>query len=386
MSQPEPGNAKPARRRLRFTLRALMFSPVILAIPLGVAVNRARRYDALVGRITRAGGFVHTRDYDFWIRHRRLGDAIEAICGTRYFQEYPTFVILNQRSTEEDLVEIGDLMPSVGHVQTRDTRVTERGLRALARIPSIKFLTLGGVSLGREERDALAGFARLQRLCINQGQLEGDLSFLRSMPELEGLDLGETDVSDAALVDLKYVPGLRTLSLSGTPVGDEGMVHLLGLSKLESLDLQDTRVGDQGAAVISQLGALDMLNLGRTAVGDEGFRALLRLPSGKCLLLPWTRVTDRGLALLASPPPELRCVVLHGTEVTDAGLESIDPAHGMRVSVRESKVTEEGKRRVKQTHPQLEYDHPAESYIPRVKPASRAGSAAAQPGTRLGAG
>ena len=51
------------------------------------------------------------------------------------------------------------------------------------------------------------------------------------------VNLGSTNVTDAALVHLAGMPRLESLDLHDTRITDAGLIHLEGLTQLQSLDL-----------------------------------------------------------------------------------------------------------------------------------------------------
>jgi hypothetical protein len=66
------------------------------------------------------------------------------------------------------------------------------------------------------------------------------------------LDLGEAEVTDAALKDLKALKKLKSLNLHGTKITDAGLNHLAGLTDLRSLDLVFTKVTAAGVRVLQK--------------------------------------------------------------------------------------------------------------------------------------
>ena len=60
------------------------------------------------------------------------------------------------------------------------------------------------------------------------------------------INLSGTQITDAALVDLKELKKLESLRLTGTTITDAGLVHLTGLTQLRYLNLSDTQVTNVG--------------------------------------------------------------------------------------------------------------------------------------------
>jgi hypothetical protein len=75
--------------------------------------------------------------------------------------------------------------------------------------------------------------------------------FLRSvlgvaMKRVHGVDLHNTQVTDAVLEQLKGLSQLQGLCLSYTQVTDTGLAHLKGLNQLKQLHLGFSQVSDEG--------------------------------------------------------------------------------------------------------------------------------------------
>ena len=72
------------------------------------------------------------------------------------------------------------------------------------------------------------------------------------MSQLQTLDLGAANVTDAGLAYLEGLGQLQKLDLSHTKVDDAGLLHLKGLNSLKDLDLSFTKVTDEGVKTLQQ--------------------------------------------------------------------------------------------------------------------------------------
>ncbi len=75
---------------------------------------------------------------------------------------------------------------------------------------------------------------------------EGVLAKLPQTQVPFGLDLGDTDVTDAGLKELAGLMSPQSLNLGGPQVTDAGLKDLAGLKSLRTLDLSFTQVTDAG--------------------------------------------------------------------------------------------------------------------------------------------
>jgi hypothetical protein len=128
---------------------------------------------------------------------------------------------------------------------------------------------------------------------------DDDLKLLALLPNLENLDLSETQTSSAGLAHLKGLKNLRVLCLWKTPVDDDGLEHLKDLTKMWLLILDETRITDAGLIHLKKMTELEnWLGLAGTGVTDEGLVHLEGLVKLKSLNLRNTRVTEGGFKVL----------------------------------------------------------------------------------------
>ena len=151
------------------------------------------------------------------------------------------------------------------------------------------------------------------------------LAHLAHMTNVTGLYIQDTLVTDAGLVHLAGLTSLKELDLTRARVTDEGLVHLEGLINLEELVLSRTLITDDGLASLAGFKKLIRLDLSVTKVSDKGIVHLKNLPSLRAIHLGWTRITDVGLARLGKT--RLTWMSLKGTRVTENGLKSLKRAN-----------------------------------------------------------
>jgi internalin A len=82
---------------------------------------------------------------------------------------------------------------------------------------------------------------------------EDGLVHIGQLGRLRVLQIGTSDMTDAALAHLKGLSNLTYLDLKGTQVTDSGLAHLKGLTKLSLLNLSGTPVTDAGVSELQQV-------------------------------------------------------------------------------------------------------------------------------------
>ncbi|MFO0901704.1 MAG: hypothetical protein U0939_01820 [Pirellulales bacterium] len=130
---------------------------------------------------------------------------------------------------------------------------------------------------------------------------DAGLRHLANLSNLEYLSLGGTSVTDAGLELAANWPHLRRLELSGA-ITDAGLPHLVQLAELEQLRVWPAKITNEGLAVISQMRCLRFLDLNATHIDDAGLPHLQSLTSLEILDLRRTAVTGAGLEHLVPKP------------------------------------------------------------------------------------
>ena len=129
------------------------------------------------------------------------------------------------------------------------------------------------------------------------------LKLLPTLGKVVSLNLRDTRITGAGLVNLKKLKGLRRLHLERTRVDDAGIAHLAGLTQLQYLNLYGTGIGDEGLIHLEALKNLKQIYLWQTKVTDAGAKRLLKaLPDlrlSRGVVLAELMATDK-----AKPKPE----------------------------------------------------------------------------------
>ncbi|HEY7314651.1 MAG TPA: hypothetical protein VH643_35205, partial [Gemmataceae bacterium] len=246
----------------------------------------------------------------------------------------------------EDVLRALEKLPSCTYLSTS---IPPQGLGVFTRLPQLRDLSLDP-SEGRPAEEFLHGLKEIARL-----------------PQLTGLCLAGTTITDSALEELAPLGNLEELNLGGTRVTDAGLAHLTRLPQLRSLDLTDTRVTDKGVPELVKLEHLIELDLSETRVTNQSFGELARLPRLEKLNVSADGVTDAGLAYLRNAPslkridvplsargdnwlslqvkfyPQADILDLRNSFVTDAGLSELAKLGQLRVlHLSGTKITDAG--------------------------------------------
>ena len=125
------------------------------------------------------------------------------------------------------------------------------------------------------------------------------------LPKVSGqivwLKLGDTEISDAALVQIAKLKNLQKLHLEQTNVTDAGLKNLKGLANLEYLNLYGTAITDAGLIELTGLKSLKTVYLWQTKVTEAG---LVNLKKAMPTLEIVGGITEQAIAELAKAAPK----------------------------------------------------------------------------------
>jgi internalin A len=235
------------RRRLRFSVGALLLVMTALALALGLVARRKQLEQDAIAAVTAVEGLVHYEDSASWTR---------TLFGETFTRRRLTI----------------DLAANLGRRNGSDApKATNEVLARLRGLPAVEVLELSHNPITDAQLAYLKPLRQLKTLYLFRSNVVGDgLVHIVGLRRLRSLHLGETPVSDAATEHLGRMTQLSSLRLDGTQISDIGVARLTGLTRLEALSLERTNVTDASVEALSQLGSLGELVLTGTAVTASG--------------------------------------------------------------------------------------------------------------------
>ncbi|MCA9148494.1 MAG: DUF1570 domain-containing protein [Planctomycetales bacterium] len=162
--------------------------------------------------------------------------------------------------------------------------------------------------------------AYLEFLQVNDAQLMA----LDPAAAITELALGNTQVTNNGLSQLRQWQDIRWLDLFGTQVTDDGLQQLDQATALTQLSLERTRIGDATVARI-RAPELAYLDLSNTAITDQAMQTVAGLDKLESLWVSGTSISDTGAEQLRTLV-RLRTLDLTGTQVTAAARERLEQA------------------------------------------------------------
>jgi internalin A len=135
-------------------------------------------------------------------------------------------------------------------------------VRVVAESPELRAIRAAGAKVSYVDTDG--SFFKIIRVDLPAETTDADLEqfvdYLRRLPQLRGLGLSGTKVTDAGLAHLTRLPQLRGLNLRDTNITDAGLERLKDLPNLVWLQVYGTRVTSDGRQDLEE--ALPNLHIG----------------------------------------------------------------------------------------------------------------------------
>jgi hypothetical protein len=272
------------RRCLRLTVRGLIALILFMALGLAWEAYRTRIQRRAIATIRAADGSVK---YNWqWKNGEPVPDAkppapeqIVEFIGVDHFGNAKAVELYPRSRRDRDF-------------NAEDRANLEAALDSIKTLPQVEHVNLLASRVNDGELAKLNGVKTINHLGLNWTEIgDAGLEQLAGLPNLTRLGLHRAPITDAGLVHLKKFPKFTTLYLGYTRITDAGLVNLAGLTGLSTLDLSGTEVTNRGLAHLRGLTGLRSLKLSKTNVTDAGLVHLKGLTYLAYLEVCETRVT-----------------------------------------------------------------------------------------------
>jgi hypothetical protein len=298
---------------------------------------------------------------------REISDALP------YREQRQTMALIEQLGGSYETAEasewhrrlFGSDLQNLVLVNLADCDVPDRYIEALAALPQLETLAVGGEAFADGHLDQLRHTATLRYLVLDstavsdeavtalraaQPNVEVYFSERRALAELTGIGMKHersaqvpqplrervgdayfhtcwllccvSRVSDADLAHVRHLRNLEILRVYESSVSDAGLANLQGLVQLRELNLAGTKITDAGVAHLARLINLRELHLDRAPISDAGLAHLKDLGQLEQLELDSTPIGDAGLVHLKGLA-KLEDLGLGGTRCTRSGAREL---------------------------------------------------------------
>jgi Leucine-rich repeat (LRR) protein len=149
------------------------------------------------------------------------------------------------------------------------------------------------------------------------------INYLKKLPEMEILDLGDTEVTDKSFNLIGEIPHIKAIYADDLRISKTSIKNLAKLTDLQVLDLSFTMVDDEALEAIANAEKLEILTLNQNpGVTDAGLKKLVNLENLERLALNRTKV-NWHLDGETKPFKKLRFLEVNGCRIDDQGMKSI---------------------------------------------------------------
>lgn len=167
--------------------------------------------------------------------------------------------------TDQELEAVASLddTSEITELDLSKASITSKGIQSLGKLTSLRDLSLQNKPMSVEDMPVLSGLPNLNRMNVSGTRIE--LKFLENLqPMPQVTELVANDISigpDAAKLLVELFPNLQVLELANTNVQDAGMDILTSLDNLRVLDLSGTKFYDPAMKNFNRLKDLEALYL-----------------------------------------------------------------------------------------------------------------------------
>jgi Leucine-rich repeat (LRR) protein len=287
-----------------------------------------------------AGGMLHAGD---------VTDSVAGLGGKVERDAAGNVVAVNLRGTWVDDVEMIDIarLPKLQRLDLSHTRITDEGMLHLKPASQIEDLNLYYAEWVTDQgMTAIRNWKRLKRLDVRGTRIaNGTLEIVSHMPQLEALDISNTQVTDNGMDMLITLTSLKELSLGQGRRGRAGDLGFLRvLTTLTSLDIGGAQptppdmggrkiehppappLPENTVKAMAELKKLRVLRMGYTGVSSADLKSLSVLENVEKLgLEECPRIDDAALAELLRWK-SLKYLDLQDTKATEQGVTALRKA------------------------------------------------------------
>lgn len=162
-----------------------------------------------------------------------------------------------------------------------DTRVTAGGIRALKDCKSLTQLRLSRINLSADDFSALSEIDHLRSIQLYHvhNLKDDDIKHFVNLKSLIRFYVEDCPIGDGAAIYFAQMPQLTGLALNKTKITDLALQRISGLKNLRDLWIESTLVDDTGMKYITRLKSLSQLKISSTPVTDVGLGYLSGMPN-----------------------------------------------------------------------------------------------------------
>ena len=221
----------------------------------------------------------------------------------------------------ESLPKIPDA--GVPFVLALSWNVDDKALKEVAQLPNLIGLRLNMTKVTDTGIQAVKDMKNLKFLTGYQLKItDVGLKHIAACKKLEGLELNRSNITDAGVKHLSNLTNLRYLNLSSCDITAQSLPTVATLENLTALNMYDTAVGPNFTQ-LKGLTRLTILNIAETGATNESLRTLKGMKTLTGLDLSRNAITNAVFKDLKEFPNLTHLTLKSDKEITDEGLKDL---------------------------------------------------------------
>ncbi len=190
--------------------------------------------------------------------------------------------------------------PLVKELRVSLTEIGPDKMAEICSLPQLESLSMVRCNLTDAMMAPLSKLATLRQLNVGLNPItDAGLASINRLVEVQVISIEGTQVNGSGLLKARYLGGLRELNANHSQFAGPGYLALKSAPNLEKLDVAETNASDLFLPTLAGAKHLKVLNFrGNPAITDKGFMLLKGCINLEELYLSGTTVHDRGLAQL----------------------------------------------------------------------------------------
>ncbi len=206
--------------------------------------------------------------------------------------------------TDQGLVMLLQL-PQLTELDLRNCRgITQVGFEKLAARKTLRTLKIGGATVDDQTLERVGQMRNLTGLSLDNGDIsDAGIAKLASLPLVSFTIYQCANISDLGLDIFATLPNLQRLTLRDVGVMGSSLGKLPHPELLVTLNMAQSQITDAEVIQLEKMSGLKELTLSETALTDTAIDALAKLTSLIKLSMTQTQVTQDGFDRLAKALP-----------------------------------------------------------------------------------
>jgi len=189
-------------------------------------------------------------------------------------------------------------LKNLAHLDLASTKISDSGILHLQQLPRLNFLHLSFTRISNEGLKSLGRITRLTGTDLSNTDCSDDgIVHLKELANLQNLTIGGPGFSDAVVEHLRAFPRLTNLALFNMSLSNRGLERLAAICpQLHGLTLSETEITDLGLQYFKLFKNLTgLVSLRNTSVTDAAVDDLRSLPDQGAIVLSETGFTQKGI-------------------------------------------------------------------------------------------